>query len=75
MNEQQMNLFLSKGVSVRIAVGKLIFSLLFVLLCLRCAAQQAAEPAKSPIKQVAEAREKLRLAELEHPGAGRSGVQ
>jgi CHAT domain-containing protein len=57
-----------EGTSERIAIGSLTLPLLVVLLCLPCVAQQAAQPAKSPKDQVAEAREKLRAAELAHPG-------
>jgi len=53
---------------VRIVIGKLVSSVLFGLLCLHCGAQQAEQPAKSPKDLVAEAREKLRAAELAHPG-------
>jgi CHAT domain-containing protein len=63
-----MNLLLAKGFSVRNAIGKLIVSLSFGLLCLACAAQPAAQPVKSPKEKLAEAREKLRAAELAHPG-------
>jgi CHAT domain-containing protein len=60
--------FRGKGAFVRIAIGRLTFPLLFALLCLLCPAQQAAQPVKSPKDLVAEAREKLRAAELAHPG-------
>jgi CHAT domain-containing protein len=50
---------------MRIAIG---LPLLFAFLCLPCAAQQASQPAKPPKEQVAEAQEKLRAAELAHPG-------
>ena len=53
---------------MRIAIGRLTSSLLFALLCRPCAAQQAVQPLKSPKDAVAEAREKLRAAELAHPG-------
>ena len=66
--EQWVNSPLVKGVSVRIPAGMVTVSLLFGLLCLPCAAQPAAQPAQSPKDQVAEAREKLRAAELAHPG-------
>ena len=53
---------------MHIATGKLIFSLLVLILLLPCAAQQPAPPVKSSQDQVAEARGKLRAAELAHPG-------
>ena len=53
---------------MRFPIGKLLSLLLFALLCLPCVAQPAAQPVKSPKEVVAEAREKLRVAELAHPG-------
>jgi CHAT domain-containing protein len=58
---------------VRISIRDLVYCILFGLLCpllssVHSVAQPAAQPVKSPREQVAEAREKLRAAELAHPG-------
>ncbi len=53
---------------MRVSTSKLTFSLLVLILLLPCAAQQGAKPVQSLKDQVAEAREKLRAAEVAHPG-------
>ena len=53
---------------MRIVLDSQIVLFLFAMLLAPCTAQQPAQTAKSPQDVVAEARERLRKAELDHPG-------
>jgi CHAT domain-containing protein len=68
-----MKLHDSIAIISRITIGKFYFCTLSALLCMPLlsvhgAAQPASQPVKSPKELLAEGQEKLRLAELAHPG-------